>query len=913
VPARAKAPKRSPSGGRAFFGRSDDLGAISRLVDRGARLVTLTGPGGVGKTRLARRWAENHWESRGAWQLCDLSSARSIDEVCGATARSLGLAAARGDGASAVERVGRAIAARGRSLIVLDNCEQAVAAVAAAVQGWLALAPDAVFILTSRESLRIPDERVHPVPPLGLPGPGEDPTACDAVRMFADRVASVHPQWNLEAHDVPLVADIVRRLDGLPLAIELAAARATVLGLPDIRDRLARSFEVLGGGTRDLVDRQRTMRAAIQWSWDLLAPWEQAAAAQCSVFRGGFALDAAEAVLDLAGHEGAPGCIDVVQGLVAKSVLRSYVPRLAPGERRIGMFEAVRELCAEHLEVMGAGEATRRRHAAWYATDGARRAEELATKNGPQNMRSLVLDLENLSAAHRWALDRAGESDASSARVAAEAMLAIAPVLTAQDQTDDQLRRLDATIARAGGASPALTARLLVARGEARAMTGLVEGARDDIDRADAIARASGDGTLRLRALGALGLAEWQGGNLEAAERALLAAVEQAHASGDKANEVVLLRRLANLLIDRRRFDDARRFSDRALALVGTTDNRLEAGPVLATSSLLLHVMGRREQAGQVGLRALEALREMGDDRREAITLANLGLIHQELGQAEEARGFFEQSIRAARYGGGRRFLGFVTGWLARLDHEQGRLDAAARGYDEAIELLGEANAHRMHVIFRAARAALDADRGETAAAEHAISDAERDAPAGDPHLDATLAVYRACVALRAAPQGGASTDDARARAVALASGSEDVGLALRLLDARFATASLAAPPAVHREALHVGAGGRWFRVPSGPVVDLSRRRSLRLVLDALARQRTDAPGRPLTVEALVERGWPGERMRSKSGAMRAYTSITRLRKLGLSEMLISRAAGYLLDPRVEIVVDDARGDAAGP
>jgi predicted ATPase len=870
--------------GPTFFGRGEDLDTLAHLAKSGERLITLTGPGGVGKTRLARKWSERDWDERG--QFCDLAAARTLGEVCSTVARSLGIGGPQPKDTTQVDRIGRALAARGRTLIILDNCEQAVEPIARAVTAWHALARETVFVLTSREPLHVPAERVHPVPPLSLPEPGADPASADAVRMFFDRVARVRPGWELGPEDARIASEIVRRLDGLPLAIELAAARAAVLGVPAILERLARRLDLLSSGPRDLAERQRTMRNAIQWSWELLDPAEQAAIAQCSVFRGGFGIDAAEAVIEL--PAGAPH-LDIVQGLVDKSMLRSYE---AHGDVRLGMYDAIREFCAERLDEMGTEVEARERHAAYYVRASARWAAEIASRKGAERMHTLAIELENLLAAHEHAL--AGTNDG--ARDAAELMLAMIPPLTAQGSVDELLRLLDASIDRAAGVSVVPIASLLTARAEARAMAAQLDGARADLERALDAARKAGDRTTEGRALGVQGLVDWYAGNYAEAEKTFERAVDLSHAAGDSDHEAIALRRLANMALDRHRIEEARSWIEKARELVARTGNRREEGTVLGTLALIFHLGRRYEDAEAMGIRALRAFRELGEGHREAVALGNLGIVEQQLRKPEEARTFFEAALAGARWAGDRRLFGHATLWLARLDHEEGRLEPAWERYVEGLDLLAEVNGRR--APFLAARAALEADRGNVGGAAALLLEADKETPADDAHAKATVAVYRAYVTR-------SSAEEARALAEPFAEESEDVAFALRLLEPRTPAprANTISPPS---DALHIGPEGTWFRAPRGSTVDLSKRRSLRLVLLALARHREEAPGQPLTVEALVKLGWPGERMQSKSGAMRAYTSITRLRKLGLSEVLVSRGTGYMLDPRVPIASDDA-------
>ena len=292
----------------AFVGRKAELLALAHTLESGARLINVVGAGGSGKTRLVRRYARawlGDWPG-GVW-FCDLCEARTHDGILFAVATALGVPLKGGD---AVAQLGRAIAARGRCLVVLDNFEQVAGLAPATLGPWLDGTTEAAFVVTSRERLHLPGERLLPLEPLAL--------ASEAVDLFEVRGRAHRPDFAVVADNRAAIEEVVRLLDGLPLAIELAAARLRVLSPAQLVRRLHDRFSVLGGAS-GAAARQATLRAAIDWSWQLLLPWEKAAFAQCSVFEGGFTLASAEAVLDLAPWPDAPPAVDAVQSLVDKS------------------------------------------------------------------------------------------------------------------------------------------------------------------------------------------------------------------------------------------------------------------------------------------------------------------------------------------------------------------------------------------------------------------------------------------------------------------------------------------------------------------------------------------------------------------------------------------------------------------
>ena len=300
----------------AFIGRSAELQSLALQLQSGSRLVCLLGPGGTGKTRLARRYALA-WlgEWPGGVYFCDLSEAHSLEGIHFAVALALGVPLGKDDPAV---QLGHAIAGRGRCLVILDNFEQVQQHATATVGRWLDRAGEATFVVTSRERLHLEGEQVLAVEPLRLDS--------EAIELFAVRARAQRPGFELDEGTRHAVAEVVRLLDGLPLAIELAAARVRVLSPAQIVERLKDRFVLLAGAT-GAAARQATLRAAIDWSWELLTPWEQTALAQCSVFEGGFTLEAAELVLDLArlarraasdGHGPVPGGQEPVADLGAQ-------------------------------------------------------------------------------------------------------------------------------------------------------------------------------------------------------------------------------------------------------------------------------------------------------------------------------------------------------------------------------------------------------------------------------------------------------------------------------------------------------------------------------------------------------------------------------------------------------------------
>ena len=322
----------------SFVGRETELAELAERFAAGARLVTIKGTGGAGKTRFACRFARSRWDelAGGAW-FVDLTEARTAVGLLHATAMALEVPL-RGEGFDALAaQVGHAISGRGPVLLVLDNFEQVVQHASVTLGRWLQMAPEASFLVTSRESLKLGGEQVFVFAPL--------PEA-DGVTLFELRARAAGATLPQDPQTRATIARIVAAVDGLPLAIELAAARAVLLSPDQLLERLSERFKLLRGGQRGDTDRQSTLRGLIRWSWELLEPWEQAALAQLSVFRDGFFMDAAEAVLDLSAWPDAPWSLDVVGSLLDKSLLHSWE---AHGQPRFGMYEIGRASCRERV------------------------------------------------------------------------------------------------------------------------------------------------------------------------------------------------------------------------------------------------------------------------------------------------------------------------------------------------------------------------------------------------------------------------------------------------------------------------------------------------------------------------------------------------------------------------------------
>jgi predicted ATPase/class 3 adenylate cyclase len=384
-----------------LIGRQQELALVGGLLrGRETRLLTLTGPGGTGKTRLAlQAAAELSDEFADGVFVVFLASLRDPALLASTVAQTLGLMERPG------ETLEDALAAYVRErelLLLLDNFEHLLAAAPAAAD-LLAHAPSLTLLVTSREPLHLAAERLFEVPPLAAPTDGTASVAealgHDSVALFVERAKATSAGFELGDGNVTAVAEICARLDGLPLALELAAARIRTLSPEALRKRLDRRLAVLTGGARDADERQRTLRAAIEWSHDLLTEEEQVLFARLSVFAGGCRPDAGQSVCDSDG-------IDIVDGLsslVDKSLARRRDDPDA--EPRYWMLETIREYAHERLEESAESEAVRRRHAAYYGELAERAEYELRGREQVAWLRLLDAEQANVRAALQWSLE----------------------------------------------------------------------------------------------------------------------------------------------------------------------------------------------------------------------------------------------------------------------------------------------------------------------------------------------------------------------------------------------------------------------------------------------------------------------------------------------------------------------------
>lgn len=889
-----------------LMGRDADVARVEAKLAAGARLVTLFGPGGIGKTALATHIARSAAGDGPPVLEVSLDDAADMAAVCAAIGRVLDVRLdARRDPA---EQLAAVLHAHDRRVVLLDACDRAVEPLAALLRGCLAADVPTIFIATSRQLLGLAEEHAYEVGPLAVPGPGE--VDSDAVELFVDRALRV--RRDADGVDKAVVADIVRALEGIPLAIELAAGRMSVLTPEDLRSRLGSRLGVLTSQLRTEHPRERTMRATIAWSWAQLEPYEQAALRQLSVFRGGFDVRAAEAVVDVSAHQDAPDVIDVVQSLRAKSFVRATE---TAGGGRLGLYEVVREFGSLALVEAGERPALVARHAAYFAEQSRARRDATGTPAEPDALSELSRDLDNVLAAHRHALD--GET-LGGAVDALRIIVQLEPILWTRIPTHAVLELIDATLAAARDAKVPveLHGEVLLHRSRALELMGQNELAEIPAREALSAARAASDRRLEGSALARLGSVTHSRGETK---RAIVELEQAAEVLSDhplvQANA---LRVLGTALRAGGETERSRMAYEEALVIRARLGDDRGASIDLACLAALHFQQGQLERARSLVLDARARSLRFDDRYACAYCTGVLACVLAELGRHAEALATYDEALLELQRLGDRRLYSMFLGYAAAARQLAGANDDARAAYDIALDIL-RGHGDRLHEgLFSGAAASLAWAEGDHARAERLYATAHERISSVSTSINARLVValelhlghkdlfvHRTALAKGDDRAARTALDAARARlsdAASAVDDHDDLRLAYRLL--QHAVQGDVPAPATPG-ALEMDREAMWFRVGDRPRVDLRRRRALRLVLAALAAERRTSPGTPLAMSHLVEVGWPGEKIRVEAGMSRLYVTIRSLRELGLRHALLRQDDGYLLDPSTPLHIDE--------
>lgn len=632
---------------------SDEWKARELLLQSKVRLLTLTGAPGIGKTRLALQIASDaldHFED-GVF-LVELAPVNDPGEVLAATARTLGL---KESSSQPVEETLFGYVRERRMLLVLDNLEHLLDATPSIVK-LLECSPWLKVLVTSREALHVRGERRYLVPPLAIPDKAQLPIAevlagYASVELFVERAQAAEPDFRLTAENAYEVAAICAGLEGLPLAIELAAANAKYLSLQEMRAALERPLKLLAGGGRDLPHRQRTLRSAIEWSYGLLKSDEQRLFRRLSVFVGGFTLEAVEAIWNEHERESDSSLAsapDILRSLEEKSLVK----RESGGdsaEIRFGLLEAIREYASEKLQKGGqAGEAevqaqaVEKKHALYFM--GLAEEAEPLLKGGEQAewLDKLEREHGNLRAALAWSLGPAENAETA--------------------------LRLGAALWRFWW------------------VRGYMSEGREWLARA-LVRGHSAPASIRARALYAAGNLAWVQGHHTAARALLEESLALSRELGDKAGIALSLNYLGFVMRAQGDYVTARALLEESLAL----SRELEDKAGIASSLNNLGILARSFE-DQTAARALfeESLalnRLLGNQVGIAILLNNVGLVTRDQGDLVAARALFEESLALNRLLGNQTGIANSLSFLGHVTQDQGDLVAARTLFEESLEL----------------------------------------------------------------------------------------------------------------------------------------------------------------------------------------------------------------------------------
>ena len=631
-----------------FVGREKEVAAAKELLmSKDARLVTVTGPGGIGKTRLAVEVAGELVDRfPGGIHFVPLSPIRDPGLVASAIIQVLGIREAGGQSPLEILKKGLRESAQAPMLLLLDNFEHVIQA-APALAELLAMGPHLKILVTSRAALHMYGEQEFPVPPLALPDARSAPSiealsVCPAVALFVQRAAAVKPDFGLNAENASAVTEICARLDGLPLAIELAAARIKVLSLASLRTRLASRLQILTGGAQDLPHRQQTLRAAIDWSYDLLTPSEQKLFGRLSVFAGGCTLEGVEAVCDTKGDLE----LDLLDGM-ASMVDKSLAQQTEQpnGESRFTMLETIREYAREKLKASGEEPSTKRAHAAYCLVLAEEEASEQGVVNRAEWLERFTLEYDNFRAALEW-LTQTGDAEWG--------------------------LRLGAALFRFWEAHEYFA-----------------EG-RDRLGKLLDMPAASAPTKARARALFAAGVLADEQGDYASGSALMAESLEIARRLNDNQGVAVALNALAVMARDRGDIAGAHSLFEESLLVWRELGDLKAVARGLSNLAGIVKLQGDFTRALSLYAEGLSIFRGLRDPTGVGWSLNYQGDVARDQGDTATARKLYEQGLAIFREAGDRWGIARTLADLGSLAREQGDCAAAHSLYRESLKIFQE-------------------------------------------------------------------------------------------------------------------------------------------------------------------------------------------------------------------------------
>ena len=645
------------------------------------RLVTLTGPGGTGKTRLGIQVAADLLDDfSGGVYFVELAPLDDQVLVLPTIAAAIGLSESSA-GQPLIETL--KIYLRDKQvLLMLDNFEQVVAA-APRISELLRATSSLKVLVTSRISLRLSGEQEYAVAPLALPEVGRHETAerlsqYAAVALFIQQAQAARPDFQITEDNASAIAEICHRLDGLPLALELAAARIKVLPPAALLARLTNRLKLLVGGPRDRSARQQTLRGAIDWSYDLLEPPDQILFARLSVFVGGCTLEACEAVCATSDDL----LFDVLDGLaslVDKSLLRQYDG--LDDEPRFRMLETIREYAQERLGISVEADELGRQHAQYFLELAETAEPELTGANQAQWLKRLEMEQDNLRTVLRWATDHAEPE------IGARLAFALWRFWDRGGHLVEGRERLEAAVTTSAGLEPALRAKILHATANLARGHGDFERAQVLFSEALAIRRGLSDKRALVASLHGLGNVAFDQGDYRTALPILEEALELWRELGDAwgmALEPLVMGEIAWCQAD---FPRAALLLNESLALYEQQGDTWGIALSLNNLALVLRDQGNYEQASQLLARSIGLFREVGHRRGIALSLHYQGSLELALGHISRAQELLDASLQQCRELSEQWAIAMVLNTLGRLNLYQGTVSQAAAMLDESLEL----------------------------------------------------------------------------------------------------------------------------------------------------------------------------------------------------------------------------------